>query len=259
MSQYLEVCREAALIGGRVLTDWVGKFKAWEKGHADMVTEADLASQEAIRKLVLGKFPDHGFVGEEEAEIAPEAEFCWIVDPLDGTGNYARGIPHYAVSVALAQGEQLVAGTIYDPVRGECFTAERGEGARLNDAVIRTSEIDEIDEAIVACSFPPTVEADSAALAEFNHLIIRCQGMRRSGSAALNLAYLASGRIDGYWAWDLKSWDAAAGALLIQEAGGVLTASGGNPFNVFNPKLVAAGTGSLHRKLLSEIAQVARL
>jgi len=210
-----------------------------------------LEAQELVRGIVREAFPSHRFVGEEGESLAHRsAEDChWIVDPLDGTTNYVHNIPHYATSIAVERQGRLLAGAIYDPVLDEMYTATEGGGAQLNGSPIRVSSVLRLSEAVVAASFPAKVEPDLPALTEFAEIMCRCQGIRRGGSAALNLAYLAAGRFDAYWAADLFPWDAAAGALLFREAGGTLTDLAGGEFDVWQPLLLAAATESLHREL----------
>src|SRR5262249_33817420 len=156
MSDYLKTCERAARAGGMVVLDWVGRFAAHEKAHADLVTEADFASQEEIRRILLSVFPDHGFLGEEGGINGPEnAEFRWLVDPLDGTTNYVHRIPHYCVSIALERRGELVCGAVFDPISRECFTGEAGKGAFLNGQKLAVSKVDHIDQAVAAVSLPP--------------------------------------------------------------------------------------------------------
>lgn len=255
MSDFITTCEQAAKAGAAVLQSMIGKFQVRKKGRADLVTEADLASQVAIRDVLLGQFPDHDFVGEEDPGTDRDpTRYRWIVDPLDGTTNYVHGVPHYAVSVALERGGELLAGCVYDPVLDESFTAAAGQGAKLNGQPIRTSDVRQLGEALVAASFPHAVTPDLPAIREFVAVLPLCQALRRGGSAALNLAYLAAGRFDAYWANDLHAWDAAAGALLVHEAGGVLTAPDGGPFDVWQPLLLAAATPELQQEL-AEVLQ----
>jgi myo-inositol-1(or 4)-monophosphatase len=258
MPELIEVCVEAARAGGAVLQDWVGRFSARLKRPRDFVSEADLASQETIAQVIANNFPDHLFVGEEEtAEISRSVripgKYHWIADPLDGTANYVRGVPHYAVSIGVERDGVLLAGVIYDPVLEECFTATAGGGAFLNGKSIQTSGIGNIEEALLAASFPPRVTPELPAVKEFVAFIQLCQGVRRGGSAALNLAYIAAGRYDGYWAADLHPWDAAAGVLLVQEAQGAVSSLAGGPFDPWNPKLLAASSSKLLQTMLSVI------
>ena len=168
MNDYLAVCERAARAGGQVLMDWVGRFAAREKGPSDLVTDADLASQEVIRSILKSSFPTHGFVGEEGGPKGPvDAEFCWYVDPLDGTTNYVHQIPHYCVSIALARREVLLCGTVFDPISQECFTAQQGGGAFLNGKEIRVSDVKEMQSAVAAASFPPRLHPESRAQRTF--------------------------------------------------------------------------------------------
>ena len=233
-----------------MLVDWSGRLGVREKGPADLVTEADFASQETIRDVLLGEFPGHGMLGEEGVAIrGKDPRFRWIVDPLDGTLNYVHQLPNWCVSVALEDSGRIVVGTVYDPIREECYTAEVGKGAYLNGQALRTSGTTELSAALVAASFPPRVRRDSPEVARFVNVMESCQGVRRMGSAALNLCYLAAGRFDGYWSANTHPWDIAAGMLLVREAEGVFTDLEGNEIDLENPKFLAAATPELHARL----------
>jgi myo-inositol-1(or 4)-monophosphatase len=246
---YLKTCEDAARAGGAVLLDWIGRFEVREKGPADLVTEADVASQEAIREVVMGRFPSHQFISEEQAETAAASgEYRWIVDPLDGTTNYVHGVPHYAVSVALVRGEEIIAGAVYEPWSRECFSAAKGEGAHVDGRLLRTSKVCKLSDSLVAASFAPHVERSSAEISQFIAVVLGCQGVRRTGSAALNLCYVAAGRFDAFWALSTKSWDVAAGVLLVQEAGGVVTDLRGRPFTLERPHPVASAGQPFHEE-----------
>jgi myo-inositol-1(or 4)-monophosphatase len=251
MSDFLKTCERAARSGGQVLLDWVGKFAAREKGPADLVTEADLASQEEVRRILLTTYPEHSFLGEEGNPIGPaDAEFRWLVDPLDGTTNYVHQIPHYCVSVGLLQRGTPVCGAVYDPVSRECFTAEVGRGAYLNGRKLAVSHVERVDQAVVVVSLPPKLTPDSRELAEMVRVALAAQAIRRTGSAALNLCYVAAGRFDAYWGGNTKPWDVAAGALMIQEAGGIITDYRGEPLDFDVPCFVASSTPVLHAQML---------
>jgi len=255
MSEYLRVCEQAARAAGEVLLDWQGRFGVREKGPADLVTEADLAAQNTIREILLGAFPDHRFLGEEDTsedgDAGDESLFRWIVDPLDGTTNYVHGIPIFSVSVALEKAGEILVATVLNPVSGECFTAQAGQGAYLGDKPMRASETTRIEDALVAASFPPRTAPDSLDVARFVAVLPYCRAVRRLGSAALNLCYVAAGRLDAYWASNAKTWDVAAGLLLIREAGGIVTAIDGGPLNLAHPLLAAASTESLHEQFVA--------
>jgi myo-inositol-1(or 4)-monophosphatase len=248
--------------------EWRDRFVARTKAPSDLVTEADLASQQQIRQILLSEYPDHDFLGEEQLdgleavgrpEPSPPAPrpvdgYRWLVDPLDGTTNYVHGLEHYAVSVALERRGQLLVAAVFDPVRGECFTAAVGEGAFLDGQRLRASRTVELSDALVATGFAGTVPRGSREVSRFVEVLRRCRATRRLGSAALNLGYLAAGRLDAYWATSVKIWDVAAGVLLVREAGGTVTAVDGGELDLATPRLAAASTEALHQQLLEALA-----
>jgi myo-inositol-1(or 4)-monophosphatase len=259
MSDLLSICESAARAGGRELLAWRGKFKAREKGPADLVTDADLASQAAVRAAIESQFPEHAFLGEESPDVSllEGEQFVWICDPLDGTTNYVHDYPCFAVSVAVARQGDLLAGVIFDPLSDECYAAEKGRGAWLNGKPIRTSGVAKVAEALVAVSLPAYVRSDSPDLIDFVRAVEVSQAIRRSGSAALNLAYVANGRLDAFWATHIHAWDVAAGIVLVREAGGQVTGRNGQPFDLRSPHFVAAATSRLHAELSSVLAPFA--
>jgi len=276
---YMRVCEAAVRAGGQVVQDWAGRFDVRKKGPADLVTQADLASQEVVRKKVLASFPGHGLLGEEaEANYkpgecpnfrvsehgtvpfgttlagavgtaAPQTEYRWIVDPLDGTTNYVHGVPHYCVSLALERHGRLLVGAVYDPVLDECFTAIDGRGAWLNGQPIRASGVSALSESLAAVGFAPNVQPDAPDLRLFLEMLPRCQAIRRTGSSALNLCYLAAGRFDLYWSYSTRIWDVAAGVLIVREAGGCVTSPDGGEFSLEEAHFLAAATPELHARL----------
>lgn len=253
MHDYLTVCERAARRGGRVLLDWQGRINPREKAPKDLVSEADLASQKAIYEIVHSEFPDHDFLGEEADSLQTDerkSEYRWIVDPLDGTVNYVHRLPAFSVSVALEHLGEIQAGVVYDPIADECFTAVRGAGAFLNGEKISVSDCDSLRTALVAASLAAGVSRDSPEIDRFLNVLVECQALRRLGSAALNLAYLAAGRLDAYWATSVKVWDVAAGVLIVEEAGGLVSGVNGEPFDLFRPQFAAAATAALHAELL---------
>jgi len=252
--ELLQVAREAARAGAAQLQQWKGRFQVREKSPRDLVTDADMASEAAICEVISAAFPDHGILGEESA-VATELEkpYCWLIDPLDGTTNYAHGYPCYAVSIAVAHRDELKAGVVLDPERDECFAAAVGAGATLNNAPFSTSEIQALDQSVVAISLPPQLRDDSPDLRSFLRIAPQSQAVRRTGSAALNLAYVACGRMEGHWAHEIHVWDGAAGVLLVREAGGVATACDGGPYDLQKGDYLAAATPQLHRTLLELI------
>lgn len=253
MFEILKTCENAALLGGNLLLEMQPSIKPREKAPRDLVTEADLASQHAIHDCLTKAYPEFRFVGEEEVSQESSEKFsdyCWVVDPLDGTTNYVHGLDNYCVSIALTHENRTVLGTVYDPVRQDLFTSIEGKGAFRNGRQLKTSCIEELNSALVAASFSARVPKNSPEIKRFVSALGHCQALRRLGSAALNLCYVAAGQLDGYWATSVKKWDVAAGLLFVQEAGGTITAIDGGPFNLEAPKFIAASTPRLHRELL---------
>ena len=263
MSEYQQVAERAARAGGAVLQDWLGRIVAREKSPKDLVTEADVASQQVIEKILLEAFPGHGFLGEEESSAEDgktgpldwlSESYCWVVDPLDGTVNYVHGLQPFAVSIALMQEGQPLVGVVYDPWSEECYSAELGEGAQLNGEPLRSSDCQSLDQSLVAASFPPDVPRGALEISQFVEMLHQTQALRRLGSAALNLCYLAAGRLDAYWATSPKAWDIAAGVLIAQEAGAVVTNLAGLPLHWGQPELAGAATPLLHEQLVTVLA-----
>lgn len=247
IAQYKMICEEAVRAAGAVLVARQGRVAVREKGPADLVTEADLAAQEVVRKTVLSAFPEHVLLGEEDPPgPRRQAAFRWIVDPLDGTMNYVHGLPFYSVSLALEHEGQLVVGAVYDPIRDECYMAVRGGGAELNGRPIRANAAAGMAQAMAVVGFPAIVERDSPDLLVFLEALAQCRSLRRFGSAALNLAYMAAGRVDIFWSFSTKIWDIAAGVLLVREAGGAVTAPTGEPLVLDEARFVAAANAELH-------------
>ena len=261
IDDYLRVCIEAVHIGGRVIQDWAGRAEVRKKGPADLVTQADFASQEAVRKAVLEAFPEHCLLGEEKlpgVDAVERAEYRWIVDPIDGTTNFLHGVPHYCVSLALERQGELLVGAVYDPMLDECFTAAAGCGAQLNGRPIHTSAVTALSEALAAVGFPPNVQPDTPDLLVFMEMLRRCQAIRRTGSSALNLCYLAAGRYDLFWSYSTKIWDVAAGVLILREAGGQITSPTGGEFLLEEAHFLAASTPQLLGELLEVAAAVVK-
>ena len=254
--ELLVTCRQAAEAGAKQLLAWRGRFSANEKGARDLVTDADLASQQAVRAAIEARFSldsgsEHGFLGEEDPDLVQlEKPYCWVVDPLDGTTNYVHDFPCFAVSVAVAHEGQPVAGVVLDPIRDECFQVAKGVGSQLNGQPISTSQTSTIEQSLVAVSFPPLLRPDSPDLQAFLQVASKCQAVRRTGSAALNLAYVACGRLDAHWAHAIHPWDAAAGVLLVGEAGGTVSASLGGEFQLARGNYAVAANSELHALLL---------
>lgn len=256
LDQVLTHAVAAAKAGGAELISWQNRFEVKEKGPRDLVTDADAASQRAIQARLLTAFPDHGFLGEEEgASIRPNAEYMWICDPLDGTSNYVHRLPIFCVSLALAHGNEVLCGVIYDPLRDVCYRAIKGRGAWANGRPLKTSRAEQLEQSLVAASFPANVRPGSRELADFCEVVVRSQAVRRLGSSALNLCFVADGAFDAFWASDTKVWDIAAGVLIAQEAGAIVTGLQGDPLNLSRPHVLAAATPKLHRELLGVVGR----
>ena len=228
------------------------------KGDVDLVTVADRTSEKLIRERLSQAFPEHGIFGEEGTRDRLEGEFRWYVDPLDGTTNFAHGLPQFCVSLGLElrpeglrpdEDGTLVAAVIYDPMRDELFTAERGRGAWLNGKPMRVSRTPELAEALVATGFPSRKRHESPNVHFYQEFTLRSHGVRRAGSAALDLASIAAGRMDAFWEFKLNPWDTAAGILLVEEAGGRVTDFAGNPFRLESRETLASN-GLIHAELV---------
>lgn len=247
---FLKVGIEAARIGGQILQDWSTRFTPREKSPANLVTEADLASEKAIYEHIVANFPDHRFLGEEGLnKDDSDSPYRWIIDPLDGTSNYVHKFPYYAVSIGLECDDELITGVILDPNRDEVFTAIRGEGAYLNDSKIEVSVRDQLSAAMCMASLPVKTDRNNIAVRRFLDVLEVAQTVQRTGSAALNLCGVASGRIDAFWSTSLKPWDMAAGVLIAEEAGGQVTTCAGTTFSVHQPDLLASNGTILHAEL----------
>lgn len=249
------IAREA---GARLREFFAQGVETEYKGDVDLVTVADRTSEKLIRERLAEAFPDHGVYGEEGTRERMEGEFRWYVDPLDGTTNFAHGFPQFCVSMGLEQRpagiapEQdgtIVAGVIYDPMRDELFTAELGRGAWLNGKRVRVSRIPDLAESLVATGFPSRKRHDSPNVHFYQEFTLRSHGVRRAGSAALDLAYVSCGRLEAFWEFNLNPWDTAAGILLVQEAGGHVTDFAGGAFQL-NSNEVLATNGLIHAEMV---------
>jgi len=252
--EWLDVAREAARAGGRVLRRLFGThLDVIKKGRIDLVTQADLESEAAIRDRLQGAFPEHGFLLEEGGGIRPDAEWLWVVDPLDGTTNFAHGYPVCCVSVGLLHQGVPELGVVYDPLREELFWARRGGGAWLDGRPLAVSGRASLSEALLVTGFPYDIQTHPGDVVEvLGRFLLRAQAVRRDGSAALDLCYVAAGRCDGFWERRLKPWDTAAGAIIMTEAGGRVTRYDGSPYSVFDPDILASN-GLLHGPMMEVI------
>ncbi|MCH1523066.1 MAG: inositol monophosphatase [Arenicellales bacterium] len=229
--------------GGRVILmyfDQLDRLEYSSKGRNDYVSQADVEAERAVLDVLTRAYPDHGIIAEESGE-REGSEYTWVIDPLDGTTNFLHGFPMFAVSVAVKRGGVLEHGVVYDPLHDEMFTASRGEGAQLNGKRLRVSTTRQLAPSLLGTGFPfRDLGIIEPWMRSFQSLLPKTSGIRRAGAAALDLAYVAAGRLDGFWEFGLKPWDMAAGALLIREAGGLVAdVSGGQDF-LENGNLVAA-------------------
>jgi myo-inositol-1(or 4)-monophosphatase len=256
MPSYLEVSADIAREAGALLTTYFERRIGYElKGEHDLVTEADRASEQLVIERLRAHFPSHSIVAEEGGGHTGSSDYCWYVDPLDGTTNFAHGFPMYNVTMALEHAGELVAGVIFDPEHNEMFSSERGSGAYLNDRRIRVSQVSRVEDALVATGFPSKKRHQDINVHFYYQLAMITHGVRRAGSAALDLAYVASGRLDGFWEFGLNPWDMAAGVLLIEEAGGKCSDMKGYPAKLRGPHLLA-DNGAIHAGMLELFSEV---
>lgn len=254
----IDLAIQAAREAGAIIQDFAARrFDIIHKGRINLVTEADLASEKHVKELIAARYPTHKILAEESGISHHEdADYCWIIDPLDGTTNFAHGFPCYSVSIGLEHKGEVIAGVIYDPSREELFVAERGAGAMLNGEKIRVSQIADLEKALLVTGFPYDVrERLSFYMPAWEAFLCKAQGVRRLGSAAIDLAYVACGRLDGFWEWGLNPWDCAAGWLLIEEAGGKLTKTDGSAFDMTKPDMLATNA-LLHEQMVAVINEV---
>ena len=258
----LEIAEAAARAAGELLMDGFGREKdvRTKSSSIDFVTQYDLAAEALILEHLRAAFPGHSLVGEEGAAETGAQPYTWYIDPLDGTNNFSHGFPVFCVSLALYEGQRPLAGVIYDPTRDECFTAAAGSGARLvgpsGNQPLRVSGTATLEQGLLATGFPYDVHTspldNGAYVARF---IKRAFGLRRAGSAALDMAYVAAGRLDGYWEFKVSPWDVAAGILLVQEAGGTVTAFDGAPVALADKLHILADNGLIHTEMLGVIQE----
>ena len=246
----IQVARDA----GSLLVQRLGAAQVTNKGDIDLVTEADIAAEELILERIRSHYPLHGILAEESGEAvqaqSQRSAWKWIIDPLDGTTNYAHGYPCFCVSIAVEHAGVLEIGVVYDPMRNEMFAAERGHGATLNERKIRVSNVEELNKALVCTGFPYDVRTRPDFARDFTNFTLNAQAVRRDGSAALDLAFVACGRFDGFWEDGLNPWDTAAGALLITEAGGRITNFENEALDIYTKKVVASN-GRVHDAMLN--------
>ena len=257
----LNIAIQAARAAGRVITRSMSKMEAVrvsEKGRNDLVTEVDEQAEQEILWHLKQAFPEHGFLAEESGRHDGN-EYCWIIDPLDGTMNFVHGFPQFSISIALTKNGNLYLGLVYDPLRNELFTAIKGKGAYLDNRRIRVSKINKLGQGLIGTGFPyrsdDEVDTYTPQLVEVTK---KAAGVRRAGSAALDLAYVACGRLDAFWESGIQAWDVAAGMLLVREAGGICTDYKGNTDCLTGGQYLAAN-GLLHQDMLNIIQSVSPL
>ncbi len=246
------IAREA----GHLLMTYFERRIGFEyKGDVDLVTEADRASEKLIVQRIREAFPSHDIVGEEGTRKDSGSEFRWYVDPLDGTTNFAHGYPVFCVSLGVESAGSIVAGVLYDPTRDELFSAEKGKGATLNGRPIYVSKTKTLSESLLATGFPSHKRHKNPNIHFYHQLTLRSHGLRRAGSAALDLACVASGRYDGFWEFNLNPWDTSAGVLLVLEAGGTVTRFDGSRWRIDSSETLASNT-LLHPELMKNFAEI---
>lgn len=254
--RYIEIATLAAKRAGEVLRKNMGQLRTIEyKGITNLVSDMDKKAEEIIISTLLKNFPQHGIIAEERPRQGSDSEFQWIIDPLDGTTNYVHGYPCFSVSIALAIREEMQVGVVYDPLLEEIFWAEKGGGAYLNQRPIKVSETKRLINSLLATGFSyDIITGDDNSLKYFNHMVKHAQGIRRNGSAALELCYVAAGRLDGFWEHKLSPWDMAAGSLIVTEAGGEVTTFTGRDFSVYGDEILATN-GKIHEGIIEVFYQ----
>ncbi len=258
MAPTLKFVQNTAREAGDILLSFVGQeLDVQHKSRTDLVTRADYASEQYVIKAIQDAFPEHRINAEESGDWAGDNAHQWYVDPLDGTLNYAHGIPFYSVSIGYAYEGKMQLGVVYDPVRGEMFSAALGQGATLNDRPIHVSNYEDLIDCLLVTGFPnnmwDTPDDNTHNFVRFSKL---CQGVRRLGSAALDMVYVAAGRMDGFWEVELNQWDVAAGGLIVREAGAVLTNVFGDPDTLKKPVSIVTANAVIHQKMLDILAAV---
>ena len=251
MNSYLKIALKAAKTAGKIQQAHYGKtlhIKYKSKNKLNLVTQVDRLCEKAILAIIRKNFPTHGIWAEESGRATNDSPYTWFVDPLDGTTNFAHSYPFFCVSIALVKDHKLQVGVIYDVLRDECFTAVRGKGAFLNGKRLFVSKTSSLEESLVCTGFAYAVRETRYNLDNFEKFVLKAQGVRRDGSAALNLAYVAAGRFDGFWERGIQAWDMAAGVLMVQEAGGKVNDITGKTFDLMAQNALASN-GKIHDKI----------
>jgi len=246
------IAREAGVL---LMEYFHQRVKVEYKGDVDLVTVADRKSEALIIERIRSRWPAHDVLGEEGTRIETGSDYKWYIDPLDGTTNFAHGFPVFCISMALEHKGKRIAGVVYDPTRPEMFAAEQGSGTYLNDQRVRVSTTSNLSECLVATGFPSHKRHKNPNIFFYHQITLRTHGVRRAGSAALDLASVAAGRFDGFWEFNLNPWDTAAGVLLVEEAGGRVTDFSGGPFQIASRETLASN-GLVHAALLAEFKAI---
>ena len=256
MEEFLEPALATARKAGALLLHYFERHVRVEyKGEADLVTEADRASEALILGELRKRFPQHAVVAEESGNHPGSSGYRWYVDPLDGTTNFVHGFPIFAVSIALEKDGEVIAGVVFDPTRNEMFAAARGQGARCNGEPIGVSRVARLEEALLATGFPSRKRHQNPNIHFYHQMNMRTHGVRRPGAAAMDLAYVACGRLDGFWEFHLHPWDVAAGKLLVEEAGGVVTDTAGGAHQLESTSVLATNQ-LLHAQMLAAFRDI---
>jgi myo-inositol-1(or 4)-monophosphatase len=253
LTEIIQWAKEA----GQILREGYGQVhQVTNKGAIDLVTEIDQRSEDFLTAKIQQKYPQHSIVGEENGiQRGNSGGLTWYIDPLDGTSNYVHGLPMFSVSIAFSRQGKTELGVVYDPMMDECFSAQRGRGAFLNERPIHTSQVQELLQAMLVTGFPYDVHDSHTNIAEFTNFVLTSQAVRRLGSAALDICYVANGRLDGYWEFKMKPWDVAAGILILEEAGGKATLMDGSELQLTPLINVLAANPLLHPKMVEVLAK----
>jgi myo-inositol-1(or 4)-monophosphatase len=253
-SPYLEAAKDVAVKAGELIRkSYYQAGKVFFKGEINLVTKTDISSQDLIFGRLAKEFPDHDFLAEEGLRKLTGAEFRWVFDPLDGTTNFAHRFPVFSVSIGLEHRGRLVCGVVFNPMSGEMFSAERGRSAHLDGKRIHVSATADLGRGLLATGFPYDVRETKTNIANHERFLLKAQGVRRCGSVALDLCFIACGRFDGFWEMKLNPWDIAAGVVIAEEAGGIVTDFEGRPVDIYRPEIVASN-GRIHRSMLEVLS-----
>ena len=253
MSKYAKAAIRAAYASGLLIKRSVGKISDISfKGRDNIVTNVDKASEKLIIKMILNAFPDHSILSEESSPVNSGSIYRWVIDPIDGTTNFAHAFPFFCVSIALEESGSIILGVVYDPMRDEIFIAEKGKGATLNGKRIEVSRVNKLGGSFLATGFSYGITRKDRNITHFKNLLVKTQAIRRAGSAALDLCYVACGRFDGFWEMNLHPWDIAAASLIVKEAKGVVTKFDGKPSSHYDRNILATNS-RIHKQMVKSL------